>query len=132
MRGYELLTTPELEVLAAYCSPQYEVPAVTVSPGWHVVGGFYLHATATLRLELIGLVSQSGLTMRARLFDLATNLPVASIAPSISGSVSTTEQRVVSAQAELTGGRTYQIQVEVTGGNAADEFGVVRSVAPTA
>jgi hypothetical protein len=125
MQGFALSSSPELEVLSAYSAPQDEIPAVAASPGWHVVGAFFLEGAATLKLELIGSVSDSALAMRARLFDLATNQPVSGILPTI---VSETDVRVLSAAVELAGNRTFQIQVEVTGGSG---FGVVRSAAPT-
>src|SRR5262245_2591698 len=117
MHGFELLTSPEVEVLSAYSAPQAPIPAVAATPGWYVVGAFFLHAAAELRLELIGAVSDASLTMRARLFDLVVKAPVSGIQATISGLNGLTDQRVLSTSAELAGNRTYQIQVEVTGGS---------------
>jgi hypothetical protein len=127
-KGFGLTIAPEIEVLAAYAAPQGEIPAVAASPGWHVVGAFRLELTATLRIELIGSVSDAALTMRARLFDLEDVAPVASMQASLSA---LTDEAAYAARVELTGNRIYQIQVEVTGAVGSDKFGVLRSVAPT-
>jgi hypothetical protein len=128
MRGFALKQTAELAVLSAYAAPVQTIPAVATTPGWYVMGAFFLESSAELRLEVIGLVSDVDLTMRARLFDMTTNEPVGDISVSVR---SLTDTRVLSGFAKLTGGRLYQIQVEVTGGAGEDQFGVLRSAAPT-
>lgn len=131
MQGFALTETAEIEVLAAYSAPQQAIAAVAASPGWYVVGAFFLQTSATLKLELVGAVSHASLTMRARVFDLTSNQPVSGISVSISGATSTTDQKVLSGPAPLTGNRTYQIQAEVTGNAGGSYFGVVRSAGPT-
>jgi len=131
MQGFALTTTPQIDILSAYSAPQGPLAAVAATPGWHVVGAFFLHAAADLKLELVGLVSHASLTMRARLFDLTTNEPVSGIQPTISGATKTTDQRVLSNSAPLNGNRAYQIQVEVTGNVGSAYFGVLRSAGPT-
>ncbi len=130
-QGFGLSSTPEIEVLAAYSAPQQSVAAVAASPGWHVVGAFFLQTSTTLKLELVGQLSHASLTMRARLFDLSARELVSGINPSISGAAGTMDQKVLSGAAPLTGNRTYQIQVEVTGNAGGSYFGVVRSTGPT-
>ena len=128
MKGFGLTSRPSIEVLSAYSAPQDDIESVATTPGWHVVGAFPMPLTAELRLELVGLVSEAGLTMRARFFDVTDNAPVASSDASITATVDT---RALGPVIELEGGHLYQIQVEVTGGGDPDQFGTMRMAAPT-
>jgi len=126
VKGFATTSRPSLEILSAYAAGQDDIESVAATPGWQVVGAFYLPVSAALRLELIGSVSVGTLTMRTRLVDLSTNLPISGTEAS---TTSTTETRSLSPIFELTGARSYQIQVEVTGGTGG--FGTVRSLSPT-
>jgi hypothetical protein len=127
VKGIGIKSTATIEVLSAYSAPQLQIDSVAATPGWTVVGDFYMELTETIRLELIGCVSGPGLTMRTRLFDMVALTPVAGTEASIT---ETTDVRRLSPMFELPGGRLYQIQVEVTG-DAGDSFGVVRAASPT-
>jgi hypothetical protein len=126
VRGFGLTSSAEVEVLATYSAPQQEIPAVTATPGWYVVGAFSLRSAAELRLEFLGSVSVTGLTMRARLFDLSTGLPVSGSDVTIT---STTDVSALGPLVSLGGNRNFQIQVECTGGVSG--FGIVRTIGPT-
>ncbi len=128
MKGFGLTSRPTLEVLSAYSAPQQDIESVAATPGWHVIGAFPMPATAELRLELIGLVSGAGLTLRARFFDLTAGAPVAGSEASITATTDTLQLGPV---VELTGGHLYQMQAECTGGGASDEVATVRAAAPT-
>jgi hypothetical protein len=128
VKGFATTSRPSIEVLSASNASQDDIPSVAATPGWFVVHAFYLPVSVALRLELIGLVSEAGLTMRARFFDLGVNAPVASSEASITA---TTDTRALGPLVELTGARLYQIQVEVTGGGGAEQVGVVRAGAAT-
>lgn len=121
-------TASVVEVISAYSAANQMIPAVTATPGWFVIGSFFMPKSAPVKLELIGVVSAGGLVMRARLFDLSTATPVSgTTTPNITSIVP--DERQVSGAVDLTGGRSYQIQVEVIGA-VADSFGVVRNAAP--
>lgn len=126
MKGFALTTVPGLQILSTYSAPQDDIESVAATPGWEVVGAFYLPIAAALRIELVGMLSAAGLTMRARVFDVTAAAPITTSYASISA---TTEARAVSGVLQLAGAHIYQLQVEVTG--ATGQFGVVRSVAPT-
>jgi hypothetical protein len=128
MKGFALTSRPSFEVLSAYSAPQQDIESVAATPGWHVIGAFPMPLTSALHLEMIGLVSGAGLTLRARFFDLTANAPVAGSDVSLTATVDT---KVNGPTVELTGGRVYQIQAEVTGGGDPEEFGTVRMASPT-
>jgi hypothetical protein len=126
MKGIGLTSKPGIEVLSAYSTSQDDIESVAATPGWQVVGAFYLPSALDVHLEMHGSVSAGGLTMRAQFFDLLLNAPVAGAYAIIT---STTDIRALSGLVTLLGNRSYQIQVEVTG--ATGQFGSLRSVAPT-
>jgi hypothetical protein len=128
VKGFGLTSRPGIEILSAYSAAHDDVPSVAATPGWFVIGTFYLPTTVVLRLELIGLVSEAGLVMHGRFFDLTAMAPVASSDASITAVVDT---RALGPLVELVGQRNYQIQVEVTGGGSGEQIGTVRSAAPT-
>lgn len=131
MQAIALGPTGTVEIVSVYAAANQIIDAVEDTPGWNVVGGFRMPVSYSARLELIGAVSMIGLTMRARLFDLTTALPVGGTTVEITA---TGDTRVVSGEIELVGGRLYQMQVEVTGvdltpleGLPIDGFGTVKS-----
>lgn len=111
-----------VEVISAYSASSQVLPSVAVTPGWYAIGAFFMSATADARLSLIGGVSAVGLLMRARLFDVTTGALVSGA--TTADIDSTVDERAVSPEFPLTGGRVYQIQVEVTG--FAGGFGTVK------
>jgi hypothetical protein len=117
--GHALEPADTVEVVAAYSAPKKQIPAVATTPGWRVVGSFFLPRTVKARLDMIASVSASGLTCRARLLDLATNAPVSG---STATTTSQTPARALSGIVSLTGNRSYQIQVECTGATGDDKF----------
>ena len=125
--GLEQATTTE--VVAAYSAPQTMIPAVAATPGWYVVGSFFLPLTVTARLDAILQVSAAGVTANVRLFDMTDLAPVTGAAVS---STSTAQERKLSPVFSLTGNRRYQIQAEALHGTPAlDKFAVVSTASIT-
>jgi hypothetical protein len=125
--GFGLETAASIEVIAAYAAPQTLVPAVNATPGWRVLGAFYLPKTVVARLDAMMMVSDDSLTCRVRLYD-ATPGAMTPSARVIQGTVSTqstTSVRALGPKVTLTGGHLYQIQCEVTGDEGDEFFGVV-------
>ncbi len=100
------------------------VEAVTATPGWYVVGSFYAESGSTVTIETIGCVSDSGLALNMRLFDVTDRLPVSG---STSQITATTDARVESAPVALQVGHQYQMQAECIG---LSGFGVVTAMGP--
>lgn len=123
-QGAALTTVDSASVVSAYSSPLTQVPAVEATPGWQVLGAFYLPLPTTARLDALMVVSASGLTVRARLFDLDAN---AVVSGSTTQSTSTTPERTLSGIVALTGQHNYQIQAECVGDVGFDKFAVVLS-----
>lgn len=127
MTGFAIESTESLEVVAAWCAPKKTIPAVVESPGWYVLGEYYLPKSTWARLDATGSVSDASLTMTVRLWDVEENAPVG-------GPVrieSTEGLRVVGANIYLHGNRTYQVQAECTGGKSESFFGVAEAVTIT-
>lgn len=124
MEGIALGTAELLEVLSTYSAAEQPIPAVTASPGWHVVGAFRMPVTFECRFSLIGSVSKSGLTLRARLFDVTAAAPVSGTA----STASLVDAYATSPATELEGGHIYQMQVEVTGDEGDDSFGSLKAM----
>lgn len=118
--GFGLTKATSLEIITAYGVKQVTIPAVTSSPGWHVIGEFFMPKTASARLDVLGLVSASGLTLNARLFDMTTQQPLALVS-----TTSQTLARKLSGKHTITGQRSYQLQVECVGATGDNKFAVV-------
>lgn len=117
-----------LEVLAAWVAPKTVVPAVAATPGWHVIGEYYLPSSTLARLEAILSVSASGLTANVRLWDMSAN---AAISGAVAASTSTTTARQLSGRVNLTGNRRFQIQMECTGAIGEDKFAILEAAGIT-
>ncbi len=117
----------QVEIISAYSAPEFQIPAVEDEPGWYVIGGFHLPVSSSAMLDVIGLVSEDGLTLSARLFDLNTNAVVSGSLVEITGTFDT---RALSGSVELTGNRLFQIQAQVVG-PAVDGFGILKTATLT-
>ena len=126
IQGYLLETPTELEVVSAYGVLKSAVPSRNASPGWFVIGGFFLSkGVIGVQHEVIGMVNHADLEMHVRLFNV-NDLEV------VSGSevtiVSTTALvRALSGSFNLTGIRTYQVQAEAIGAQDYAKFGHVHT-----
>jgi hypothetical protein len=125
MQGFALTTEQIIEILSVYATAEQYVAGVEETPGWLVIGTFLMPASAPLRIDVIGSVTDPSLTLRVRLYCIEAG----AVGP-VSGSEATT-QSTVDAQAysgviNLVGGRKYQFQAEVTGDAGDGLFGVVR------
>jgi len=126
MQGFALTQEQIIEVLSVYATAEQYLDAVAATPGWYVIGAFTMPATAELRVDMIGAVSDDALlTLRARLYCVTPG----AIGP-VSGSEASlnteADSQAFSGVVSLTGGRTYQFQAEVTGGAGVNLFGTVR------
>lgn len=126
MRTLALTQDVEVQVLVANTAGLHDIDAVVSSPGWYAAGAFRMPATALVRLEIFGNVSNSPLILRAKLYCLRKD-DGTTIAEDVSGSyVTVSEQvtaRAVSGAFELLGGREYSIEFEITGGASSSLFG---------
>lgn len=126
-QGFALEEASTIEVIAAYSAPQTQVPAVAATPGWQVLGAFWLPKTTKARLDALMMVSDATLTCRVRLYDATPGAIAAAsrIVPGYASTQSTTMEQRKGPVVTLTGGHLYQIQCEVTGDTGDDMFGVV-------
>ncbi len=123
MQTIPVTDAPVVEIISAYAASNQQLPAVEEPPAWVIIGGFYMPRTATIRLEVIGVVSDGSVALTVRLFDVAGAAPVTgSTTAPIDG---TTDERQLSGAFELTGGKVYQVQAQCIGGE--DEFGIIRT-----
>lgn len=123
-QGFALTSASSVEIVAAYAAPQSVVPAVEESPGWQVLGAFYLPRSCNARLDALMMVSDASLTCRCRLFDATEDSSLSADDRVIPGDVSTssiTPVRQLGGVVALRAGHTYQIQAEATG-DVGDEF----------
>lgn len=129
MQTLALTTQQTIEVISLYSSSGQSILGVAAAPGWTVIGAFPMSATASVRLDVIGSVSDVSLTMTVQMY--CVSLGFAGV---VSGSqvqvTSLIDAEVFSGLFTLTGGRLYQVQAQVVG-NAGDSFfGMVRRAAP--
>ncbi len=124
MEGYALTKAPSFDVVSAYASSRAQVPGVATTPGWRVIGTFFLPLDGDARLDVLGFVSSGGLTAKVRLFDLTSLQPVAGEV-TFSG---TTPARTLGARVSLSGQRNYQIQAECVGATGDDKFATIETV----
>jgi hypothetical protein len=132
-QGFALESAASVEVIAAYSAPQIQIPAVSESPGWRVVGAFYLPKSAKCRLDILALVSDPSLTLHARLYELKTGTQGANqvVTGALVQTQSIVPKRSLSSVVSLVGNRNYQIHIEVTGGAGEGLFGLIHNATIT-
>lgn len=132
-QGFALTNASSVEVIAAYGSPQTKVLAVAETPGWQVLGAFYLPRSCTARLDALMHVSDASLTCRVRLYDVTDGVATAAarVVPGLAVTQATKPTRVLGPRVDLEGGHTYQVQCEVVGDSGDDMFGVIPTVTIT-
>jgi hypothetical protein len=123
MQTIALTTSPQVEIISAYATTNQTLPAVSASPGWYVLGAFFMPVTHDVRLETIGVVSHAGLTLRVRLFDLTEAKPISGTLVELTELVDTRRR---SGLVNLKGNRAYQVQAECIGGGPSG-FAVVKT-----
>lgn len=112
-----------VEVIAAYSASNQQIPGVAAAPAWVVIGAFYMPMTSDVRLEAIASVSDAGLVLTCRLFDVDGAAPVSgSDTPATS---STVDGRMLSGAFALPGGKVYQVQAQCIGNSG--ESAIIRS-----
>lgn len=126
-QGFALTQAASLEIIAAYGSPQVMIPAVDATPGWQVLGAFFLPKSTRARLDALMMVSDPSLTCRVRLYDASPGAIAAAarVIPGLATSQSLTMQRRLGPLVSLVGSKLYQIQAEVIGDSGDTYFGVV-------
>jgi hypothetical protein len=125
MQGFGLTQKEIVELLSVYASAEQQIAAVATSPGWNVLGAFTMPATATVRVDVIGSVSDGSLVCRTRLYCITAGA-VGEVSGSIAQLSATQDTQVFSGNCDLLGQRTYQFQAEVTGNVGDAYFGGVR------
>jgi hypothetical protein len=125
MQGFALTQEQIIEVLSVYATAEQQLDAVAATPGWYVIGAFTMPASADLRVDIMGSVSDVSLVQRVRLYCVT-----AGAVGAVSGSEATlntlADSQAFSGVVTLTAGRIYQFQAEVTGATGSAYFGVVR------
>jgi hypothetical protein len=125
MQGFALTLEQIIEIISVYATAEQYIDAVAATPGWVVIGGFTMPATADIQTDVLGSVSDEDLALRVRLYCVTAG--AVGVVSGSEAQLSTTEDsRATSGKFTLTGGRTYQFQAEVTGDTGAGFFGVVR------
>lgn len=107
----------------------HSIQSVTVSPGWFVIGTYRPLQSGNYRLNVHGVVSQSGNSLNVRMMDVTPGAPsegqpVANSGLSITATKDTFAQSGVIA---LTATSNYQIQAECVGPTG---FAIVTSANP--
>src|SRR5690606_34476949 len=105
-QGFALTKAASLEVIAAYASPQTIIEAVAETPGWQVLGAFYLPKSTQARLDALMMVSDESLVCRVRLYDATPGAIVAAdrVVPGFATTQSKTMLRRLGPVVTLTGG----------------------------
>ena len=129
LSGLALTKEETIEILSLYATSAARVDAVASAPGWIVVGSFPMPATADIRLDALGSVSDPGLTMSIRLY-CTTVGSVGVVGGSLMTLSSLVDVHVFSSVFNLVGNRSYQVQCQVVGAAGSPYFGNLRRVAP--
>jgi hypothetical protein len=129
MQTLGLTTEQFIEVISLYSAPQTPIAAVAAEPGWFVIGGFFMPASATIRLDLIGSVSDDSLTLSTRLYCVTDGF-AGVVGGSLVSLATVVDTRQLSSAFTLEGGRLYQVQAQVVGDAGDDFFGYVRRLTP--
>ena len=125
--GFSFTGADQFEVVVTYTAAQQTVQGVASGTGWTVVGGFEPSSNVEARVEIVGSVSKPGLTMTARVWEVAGDASGA-----LGGAANISTESPSSAQlaspVTFQAGRIYQLQVSVVGDAADDAFGIIHSV----
>jgi hypothetical protein len=111
MRTIALTKFATMEVISAYCAPMTARDA-SADDHWTVVGSFFIPAEIDAQLEVVGVVSEDGVTLKSRLYDVTD---VAAVAGSDVEITTTVPTRATSTPVLLQPGHVYQIQMTVVG-----------------
>jgi hypothetical protein len=125
MQGFALTLEQIIEIISVYATAEQYIDGVAATPGWTVIGGFTMPATADLQLDVLGAVSDLALTLRTRLYCVSPG-SVGAVSGSEATLNSLTDVQARSGVVTLTAGRIYQFQTEVVGAAGSAYFGVVR------
>jgi len=112
MRTIALTNDKTVEIVSGYAAPIQSINTVPQGPAWYVVGAFYVPATERGAVEIIGSVTEPGVELHVRVFDLTLCAPVEGSVATLSAMVDT---RALSGVFDLRGGHLYQFQAEVIG-----------------
>ena len=123
MRTIALTDGQSVEVISSFSAPTKNIAAVLAEPGWYVIGAFRVPVEAKGRLEVVGILSAAGLTMRVRLYDLTAVAVVGGSLVELAGF--TADTWAASGTFIVPGGHVYQVQAEVIG--ASTGFGTLKS-----
>jgi len=127
MQGFAITTAASLEIIAAWVTPKATVEARTTTPGWHVLGEYYLPKTTLAKLDAVHHVSDPALICRVRLWDVTLSVPVG-------GGVETSSLaplRQLGSSITLMGDRRYQVQAECIGTPGVAMFSIIETVTIT-
>lgn len=128
--GLALSDAERIEIISMYATSARQVDAVAADPGWEVIGGFPMRASADVRLSVLGSVSDPSLTLTALLYCVSVGFEgeVSGSRAVLTGN--TIDAEAFSARCTLSGGRLYQVWIEVTGASGLAFYGQVRRAAP--
>ena len=127
--GISLTLAQQIEVVSLYSSAAQSILAVATEPGWNVIGAFPMPTTASVRLDVLGSVSDTSLVMTTRLYCVTPGY-LGEVSGSRAQLASIIDTEVFSGRFTLLGGRLYQVQAQVVGNAGDDYFGLVRRAAP--
>lgn len=118
-----------IEILSMYAVAEERTDAVATAPGWECIGGFPMLATADIRLEVLGSVSDASLVMTTRVYDITVGFegPVTGSDVNIS---TVLDAQAFSGVFTLIGGHDYQVHCQVVGAAGDAYFGQVLRAAP--
>lgn len=126
-RGMAVESAAAAEVVAAWVVPPKNVEAVSATPGWEVLGQYYLPKTVSAKIEATMGVSAPGLTGRVRLWCVEDAVAVSGYIETMSEDM----QRFLGPTVQLQGLKQYQFQAECIGSTGEDKFLVVSSATIT-
>jgi hypothetical protein len=130
LSGLALTKEETIEILSLYATSNRPILAVAVEPGWEVIGSLgRFPATADIRLDVTGIVSDSSLVLTTRLYCVSPGF-VGEVSGSRVALSSTVDDQAYSSRFTLTGGRVYQVQSQIVGNEGNDYFGYMRRAAP--
>lgn len=112
-----------VELVTSYSAANQQIPGVASPPAWVVIGAFYMPLEATTVLEAVASVSNAGLAVKLRLFDVGAAAPVSG--SDTAETSSTTDVRIVSGAFLVPGGKVYQYQAQCIG--STSENAIIRS-----
>lgn len=129
METLALTDSERVEIISMFATASRRLDAVAVAPGWEVIGAFPMRVSASVRLSMIGSVSDASLTLSTKLYCVTPGAEGDVTGALVSRTGALVDVESFSGKFDLPAG-LYQVHAQIVGNVGDPYFGNARRVAP--